>query len=113
MNKVKTNNRKITEFFQSNNNLSVSRVGIPHKNNTYNISKDSNNTNTESKYDRVSKKIQISGKQILRGRNFKFSEYSSESGTLSLATNNSIIEGKYYPPHPVLQIERKPKNSEK
>ena len=68
-NKAQTNYRKITEFFQSNNNLPVSRIGNPiqitkhqsdspttktNKNNTYNISKDSNNTNSDSKYDRVS-----------------------------------------------------------
>ena len=71
--KKKTSNSNITEFFQSNINLPVRTVGtliqitknesdplttITHKNNTHNLSKDSNSSNSDSKYDRLSKQME-------------------------------------------------------
>ena len=70
MNKEKTNDRKITEFFQNNNNIPASKIGTPiqkttnqselpttkkqKKNNTNQMSKDGNN-NINSKYVGISK----------------------------------------------------------
>ena len=78
-----------------------------NKNNTYNISKDSNNTNSDSEYDRVSKNFKREENSYSEEEISNFSEHNIERGTLSSATENNLIEGKHYLPHPVLHIEDK------
>ena len=66
-----------------------------HKNNTYNLRKDSNNSNSDSKYDRLSLKRLVNS--YSEEETLNFGEHSSDSGTLSSATKNNIIEGNVLP----------------
>ena len=69
------------------------------------MSKDSNNNNSDSKYDRGSKNLKRVGNIYSEEEIFNFGEHSSESGTLSSVTKTISSRKKYYIPRPVLQIE--------
>ena len=120
MNKEKTNDRKITEFFENNNNIPLSKIGTQiqkttnrskptttktYNNNNYHISKDRNN-NSDSKYDGVSRNFKQRENSYSQEEIFHVGENRSESGTVS---EEEKISSRitYYLPHQVLLIAGK------